>query len=119
MGPIDKVLDMMGLKAKLPKEMVETSEEKLSKYKYIMDSMTKKEKQDPDQITTSRIERIAKGSGTTEKDARELLKQFKLMKKMLKQFSNIDEKKIEKEGLEGMLKQFAGARKKKKKFRLK
>ena len=48
--------------------------------------MTKKERDDPDIITQSRIKRIAKGSGTSEKEVKELLKQFNATKKMFKKF---------------------------------
>jgi len=49
---------------KLPKDMVEVQESKMKRWKYIMQSMTKEEKQDPDVIDSSRLQRIAKGSGT-------------------------------------------------------
>lgn len=86
MGPLKKVMEMMGL-VNLPKEMIETSEEKLKIYQYIMDSMTKKELDSPELgklLDNSRVKRIAKGSGTKEKDVKELLKQYKMSKKMLK-----------------------------------
>ena len=49
-----------------------------------MDSMTKKELEDPEEIDNSRIERIAKGSGLSVGDIRDLLKQYKQSKKMMK-----------------------------------
>jgi signal recognition particle subunit SRP54 len=76
-------MEMMGL-VNLPKDMIETSEEKMKVYQFIMDSMSKKELEDPDLIDNSRIKRIAKGAGTKEKDVKELLKQYKMSKKMLK-----------------------------------
>lgn len=83
MGPLKKVFEMLGL-ASMPEELVQTSEEKMKSYKFIMDSMTKKELQDPDLIKGERIKRIAKGSGRPEAEVRELLKQFETSKKMLK-----------------------------------
>jgi signal recognition particle subunit SRP54 len=59
-------------------------EEKMKKYGFIMDSMTEHEKLNPDDIHASRIKRIAKGSGTSEKDIRDLLKQYKQSKMMMK-----------------------------------
>ena len=49
-----------------------------------MDSCTKKELEDPSIINSSRVDRIAKGSGMNPKDVRELLKQYKQSKKMMK-----------------------------------
>lgn len=95
MGPLTKVAEMVGLKTQLPKEALEMTEEKLDSFKVIMDSMTREEKQHPDVLNKNRILRVAKGSGKTEKDVRELLKQFKQMQKMFKKFSKLDEKKLE------------------------
>ena len=49
-----------------------------------MQSMTKEELEDPEILTRTRIERIAKGSGTTAREVRELLKQYKQAKKLVK-----------------------------------
>jgi signal recognition particle subunit SRP54 len=83
MGPLKKVFEMLGLSA-MPEELVQTSEEKMKSYKFIMDSMAKKELEDPSVIKGDRIKRIAHGSGRPESDVRELLKQFDMSKKMLK-----------------------------------
>ncbi len=82
MGPLKKVLEMLGVQS-MPQDLIETSEEKLKKFKYIMDSMTKEELENPEIIKASRIKRIAKGSGTTESEVKELLKQYEMSKKML------------------------------------
>ncbi len=104
MGPLKKVFEMLGLAA-MPEELVQTSEEKMKSYKFIMDSMTKKELGDPDSIKGDRIKRIAKGSGRPEADVRELLKQFDMSKKMLKKI-----KKGKRLGgpMGNLLKQFKG-----------
>ncbi len=114
-GPLGKVLDMMGMKQQLPKEMAEMGEEKLDGFKIIMDSMTKKEKLDPEIINSSRIARIAKGSGKTQEQVRELLKNFKRMKKAFKQLKKLDEEKLAKGGFDMQkLTQMFGKKKKKK-----
>ncbi|MBN2127691.1 MAG: signal recognition particle protein [Candidatus Diapherotrites archaeon] len=118
MGPMNKVMEMLGLKQQIPEELMQTSEEKLNSFRFIMDSMTKKEKLEPEIISSSRIERIAKGSGRKETEVRELLKQYKQMKKMFKQMNNIDEKKFEKEGIQGLFKGMKGIGKKRKKFKI-
>ena len=117
MGPLGKVLDMMGMGEQVPKEFAEMGEQKLNKFGYIIDSMTKEERTNPDVLTKSRIARVARGSGTTQEQVRELLKNFKKMKKVFRQFSKMDTKKIE-EGkgvdMQKLQKMFA----KKKKFKL-
>ena len=50
----------------------------------IINSMTKKEKSDPDIIKASRKIRIAKGSGTSVQDVNKFLKQFLHSQKMMK-----------------------------------
>jgi len=84
MGSMDKVMEMLPIGSKIPKELMAVQEEKIRKYKVIMDSMTNCEKDDPDLIKHERIERIAKGSGTNAADVRELLNYYKKMKKMMK-----------------------------------
>ena len=54
----------------------------------IIQSMTPKEKENPDIINQSRRARIAKGSGTNLTEVNRLIKQFDDMRKMMKQFSN-------------------------------
>jgi signal recognition particle subunit SRP54 len=85
MGPIGKVMEMLGLQYKLPEGIAEIQEENMKKWEVIMNSMTKEEMDEPKLIKASRIKRIAKGSGTSQKDVRDLLKQHEQMKKMMKQ----------------------------------
>ncbi|MFH8080834.1 MAG: signal recognition particle receptor subunit alpha [Candidatus Aenigmatarchaeota archaeon] len=85
MGPLKGIVEMIpGLSFSLPEEIVNLQEEKLRKYKYIIDSMTKEERENPEIIHASRIRRIAKGAGVQEKDVRELLKHYELVKKVIK-----------------------------------
>ncbi|MBI2498954.1 signal recognition particle protein [Candidatus Woesearchaeota archaeon] len=96
LGPLNKILDMipgMG-NLNIPKEMLDVQEEKLEKWKYIMQSMNKKELEDPEIIDSDRIERIAKGSGTTAHDVRELLKQYRQAKKLMKVMKGKDPSKL-------------------------
>ena len=55
-----------------------------------MQSMSKEELEDPDLLTSSRIERIAKGSGCKASDVRELLKQYRQSKKMAKMMKGME-----------------------------
>lgn len=102
MGPIGKVMEMIpGFgKLKIPKEMVEAQEGNLDKWKIIMQSMNKKELEEPDTITRERIDRVAKGAGVKPEEVRALLKQYRQSKKMMKMFKG--------KGAEKMMKKFKG-----------
>ncbi|ANF22874.1 signal recognition particle protein Srp54 [Thermococcus piezophilus] len=94
MGPLKQILQMIpGMGYSLPEEAVRVGEEKLKKFKVIMDSMTEEELEHPEIINYSRIKRIARGSGTSTQDVRELLNQYKQMKKM---FKSMDKRKLSK-----------------------
>ena len=86
MGPLGKVMEMipgMG-QLSLPKDMLQVQEGKLKKWRYAMDSMTKIELEVPEKIDISRLDRISKGSGIQVSEIRELLKQHKQSKKLVK-----------------------------------
>lgn len=87
MGPLEDLLAMMpgANKFKGMKNM-QIDEKKIGQTEAIIRSMTSQEKTDPDMINASRKKRIALGSGTSVADVNRLLKQFKDMKKMMKQF---------------------------------
>ena len=88
MGPLKNMLNMLGI-VDAPKEVISQSEEKMKKYKAIISSMTTEERRNEKLMhDSSRIRRVAKGSGTTEKDVRELLSDFAKMKKLLNVFQN-------------------------------
>ena len=55
----------------------------------IIYSMTKKERENPQIINSSRRQRIAKGSGTTLQEVNRLMTQFEQMRKMLKVANNM------------------------------
>ena len=88
MGSFGKLMEMIpGMSSmKLPKEALQVQEEKLKKWKFAMDSMTKAELEDPDIIGADRMDRIASGSGLSISEIRELLKQYRQSKKMMKMF---------------------------------
>ncbi len=87
LGPLGNVLSMLGA-ADVPKEMVQQSEEKLKKFECMINSMTKQEKKEASILKNnqSRITRIARGSGCTEKEVKEFLEQFEKMEKMMGMF---------------------------------
>jgi len=85
MGPFKKILSMIpGFSYNIPDDMLDLAEDRLEKWRVIIQSMTPKERENPKILNASRIRRIARGSGTTEKDVKELLKQYAAIRKMLK-----------------------------------
>ncbi len=92
MGSMKKIIEMLPFQIKIPRDMLQMQEEKMDRWKVIMDSMTKEEMEEPSIIKRSRIERIAKGSGSKVEDVRELLIYYKRMKKMMKSIG--DERKL-------------------------
>lgn len=93
LGPLSKIVEMIpGFGSmNIPKEMLEGQEQKLKIWKFIMQSMTKKELENPDLLDSSRIERIAKGSGLPTQEVRNLLKQYKQSKKVVKLLKGADD----------------------------
>lgn len=85
MGPLKQIMQMIpGLGYSVPEEFLQAGEQRLKKFKVIMDSMTEEELERPEIINYSRIKRIARGSGTSVNDVRDLLNQYRQMKKFFK-----------------------------------
>lgn len=82
--------DLMGMIPGVGKMMkdVEVSDDAFKSIEAIIQSMTPKEKENPDIISPSRRMRIAKGSGSDLAEVNRLMKQFDDMKKVMKQMSN-------------------------------
>ncbi|MCK4809150.1 MAG: signal recognition particle protein Srp19, partial [Candidatus Aenigmarchaeota archaeon] len=88
MGSFSKILEMMpGMgNVKIPKDMLDVQEEKMVKWKFILDSMTKQEKSKPDVLNRQRYDRISKGSGTKPEEVKDFIKHYDQTKKMMKKF---------------------------------
>jgi signal recognition particle subunit SRP54 len=87
MGPFRKVLKMLpGMSYDIPEDKLNMAEEHLEKWRVIIQSMRPEEKENPKIFNSSRVRRVARGSGTTDKDVKDLLKQYIMMRKMLKTF---------------------------------
>jgi len=88
LGGFEKIKSMIpGLgNAKIPENLMENQQGKISKWEHIIKSMTKEEKENPEILEkqTSRISRIAKGAGVNNSDIRSLLKQYKMLNEMIK-----------------------------------
>jgi signal recognition particle subunit SRP54 len=115
LGSMDKIMGMIpGFSgAKIPKEALQKQEDKMKRWKYAINSMTKQEIENPELLDkqTTRIQRVAKGSGTTTSEIRELLKQYKMMNELVKSQSSmqgLQEGKMDKKTMMKLARQFKG-----------
>ncbi len=89
MGGLKSVLGMIpGMGGKLRQLEESIDEKELLKNKAIIQSMTEKERENPDIINGSRRNRIAKGAGVEVADVNKLLKGFNQSKEMMKQLKS-------------------------------
>jgi signal recognition particle subunit SRP54 len=85
MGPFRKLLKMLpGMSYDIPEDALNMAEDRLEKWRVMIQSMTPEERDDPKKLNASRVRRVARGSGTSEKEVKELIKQYFLMRRMLK-----------------------------------
>ena len=101
---------MMGMLDKLPgmgqlTQQADTAqaEKGMKQMEVIINSMTQKERRNPDIISGSRKKRIAMGSLTQIQDVNRLLKQHKQMSKMMKKFSGKGGMSKMMRGMKGMM----------------
>ncbi|MEM3744327.1 MAG: signal recognition particle protein Srp19, partial [Candidatus Micrarchaeaceae archaeon] len=88
MGPLKNIVGMMGM-PDMPSSILDQSESKFKKYEAIIGSMTKEERSNGSLMhNSSRVRRVAMGSGTEEKDVRQLVSDFEKMKKIMKMIEN-------------------------------
>ena len=76
--------NMPGLSGMVKEDQIDKMEDRVETWRYIIQSMNKDEKSDPDILNASRIKRIARGSGWSEHDVKELMKNYKNSKNMMK-----------------------------------
>jgi signal recognition particle subunit SRP54 len=108
MGPLGQVMDMIpgmggNIMDQLPDDAMDVTQERMRSFDIIMDSMTEAELENPRSIGQSRTERIARGSGTSEDDVRELLEQYRMMSRAIKQFQGMGDGDMQR-----MMKQMQG-----------
>jgi signal recognition particle subunit SRP54 len=100
MGSLSDILGMVpGLKKLKELNGMQPDEREIVKTIAMIDSMTKKERQNYLIIDGQRRKRIAKGSGTTVQDVNRLLKSYADIKKVMKKMSGKDGMKMMKRGL--------------------
>jgi len=86
-GSLQALLPSLPGGKKLDKKELEEVFTRLKKWKAIVNSMNMEEREDVTIIDSSRVRRIARGSGASEKEVRELIKQYVAAKKAIKKFS--------------------------------
>ncbi|QAA33234.1 signal recognition particle protein [Clostridium manihotivorum] len=105
LGPMTKMLEMVpGVNSKMLEGLdLGDTEKQLAKTKAMIQSMTAKERKNPNLVSgsSSRKKRIAVGSGSTIQEINKLLKSFEMMKKQMKQFKSMQ--KGAKKGLFGKM----------------
>ena len=91
MGGVSGIISMLPGISKAQKLMAENkiSDDLINHQIAIINSMTKKERANPDSIKASRKIRISKGSGTKVQDVNKLLKQFLQSQKMMKKMKSM------------------------------
>jgi len=113
MGGLEKIKSMIpGLgKAKIPENVMETQQEKITKWEHIIKSMTPEERENPELLEDkktgiSRINRIAKGAGVNNSDIRALLKQYNMLQEMVKSQSDLQDGKFDQKTMMKLAKKF-------------
>jgi signal recognition particle subunit SRP54 len=88
-GPLSGLMTNMMGQMNVSKDMAENMDTMMAKFETIINSMTRAEKKDPELIrkSSTRAERIAKGSGTSEKEVRALVNQFMKSKEIYQKLS--------------------------------
>ena len=85
MGFKNVIDNLPGLSGMVKEDQLDALQGKMEKWRFIIQSMTKNEKRNPDIVNDSRRKRIARGAGITEHDVKELVKQYNNSKTMMKQ----------------------------------
>jgi signal recognition particle subunit SRP54 len=98
MGFRNVVDNLPGLSGMLKEDQLDALEGKMEKWRFIIQSMTRDEKRNPEIINESRRKRIARGAGLTEHEIKDLVKQYSNSKTLMKQAKGRQ--------LQGMLRKF-------------
>jgi len=83
MGPLGELMEKFPLFGEMP-EGFQFDDQALAKIVAMVDSMTRAERLRPDLLTESRVKRVARGSGRSEKEVRDLLKQYQTMRGVMR-----------------------------------
>jgi len=85
LGPLKSIISHLpGFSYGLSDELLEEAEDKMDRWKAIIESMTEEERVNPKVLNASRVRRIARGAGVSERDVKELIKYYERTVKLLK-----------------------------------
>ncbi|HYX72376.1 MAG TPA: signal recognition particle protein Srp19, partial [Nitrososphaera sp.] len=79
------IIENLGISGMVKEDKLDEMETRMEKWRFIIQSMTKQERKDPDVINESRRKRIARGSGLSEGEIKEMIKQYNTSKSFMKQ----------------------------------
>jgi len=96
MGPLESILEMIPGLGGASLKGLKIDDKAMIRVEAMINSMTKEERHKPHLIDGGRRRRIAAGSGTSVQDVNQLLKQFLMMQKMIKNVTKMDLRKLEK-----------------------
>ena len=88
MGGISEIMQMLPGMSRFNISDKDIDEKRIERFKAIIRSMTKKEREHPEIVKSSRLRRISAGSGTSIQDVNQLLKQFEQTKDMMRKMKN-------------------------------
>jgi signal recognition particle subunit SRP54 len=83
LGPLDQILGMIPGASRLPKG-ASVDEKALGRVEAILSSMTPGERAEPEILNGSRRRRIARGSGTSVQEVNQILRQYEMMRKLMR-----------------------------------
>src|ERR687890_2764211 len=78
------IIENLGISGMVKEDKLDEMEMRMEKWRFIIQSMTKQERKDPDIINESRRKRIARGSGLSEGEIKEMIKQYNTSKTFMK-----------------------------------
>ena len=97
LGPLENLLGMLPGMSKM--QDLGPGDSQLKRVEAIVQSMTREERRRPEILNASRRTRIARGSGTTVAEVNDLLKQFGMMKRMMKDMGKMQKAMMRKGAL--------------------
>jgi signal recognition particle subunit SRP54 len=78
------IIENLGMSGIVKEDKLDEMQTKMEKWRFIIQSMTAKERKDPDVINESRRRRISRGSGLPEGEIKEMIKQYNTSKSFMK-----------------------------------
>ena len=90
LGPLENLLGMLPGMSNM--KGLSLGDSQMKRVEAIVQSMTRTERRQPELLNASRRTRIAKGSGTSVAEVNDLLKQFNMMKRMMKDMGKLQKK---------------------------